>query len=76
MSALLKWMTASESRAYENIENNQSFSSNETEFQPYQRSKNKKIIAVSLTFILAVTIFSIVGIIKYTGKISHKFIYK
>ena len=77
MSVLLKWMSASESRAYENMENNENqplISNNETEFRPHQKSKNKKIIFVSVTFILAVTIISIIGIIKCTGKsvkISH-----
>ena len=78
MSVFLKWMSgSSESRAYENIENNenQSLISNiESEFRPYQGSKNKKRRIVFLTIILAVLICSIIGIIKCAGKsvsISH-----
>ena len=74
MSALLLWMGVSESRAYENVENDENqplISNNESEFRPYSsmRTKNEKlcIIISSVLILVGITLGTIV-IFKCTGK--------
>ena len=71
MSALLLWMGVSESRAYENDENQPLISNNESEFRPYSsmRTKNEKlcIIISSVLILVGITLGTIV-IFKCTGK--------
>ena len=74
MSALLLWMGVSESRAYENVENDENqplISNNESEFRPYSsmRTKNETlcIIVSSVLIFVGITLGTIV-IFKYTGK--------
>ena len=74
MSALLLWMGVSESRAYEDVENDENqplISNNESEFRPYSsmRPKNEKlcIIVSSVLILVGITLGAIV-IFICTGK--------
>ena len=74
MSALLLWMGVSESRAYENVENDENqplISNNESEFRPYSsmRTKNERlcIIVSSVLILVGITLGTIV-IFKCAGK--------
>ena len=75
MSALVLWMGVSESRAYENVENNENqplISNNESEFRPYSsriQTKNEKIcVIVTIVLLLVGITVGTIGIIKCTGK--------
>ena len=74
MSVFFLWMGVSESRAYEDVENDENqplISNNESEFRPYSsmRTKNEKlcIIISSVLILVGITLGTIV-IFKCTGK--------
>ena len=71
---LLLWMGVSESRAYENVENDENqplISNNESEFRPYSsmRTKNEKLcIIISSVLILVGFTLGTIVIFKWAGK--------